>query len=85
MGKPVLTPLMARVLARHASGISLKQIATEIYSSERSVWALSEAIKKRLEAKNLTQATLRAHQLGYITLPDENGIVCSQSPYIEQS
>lgn len=83
MRNPVLTPLMARVLARHASGVSLKQIATEIYSSERSVWALSKEIKKRLEAENLTQAALRAHQLGYITLPDVNGIVCSQSPYSE--
>ncbi len=78
---PVLTPLMARVLARYASGVGLKEIGEEIYYGHWKMDDLSLQIRERLGAKNLAQAALIAHKLGYISLPDESGIVYAQSPF----
>jgi len=76
---------MARVLARYASGHSLKKIAEEEHLSLRSMKTLSREIRKRLGAGNLAQATLIAHELGYVSLPDEDGVVLAQSPFSDPS
>ncbi len=72
---------MSRVLALHASGASLTEIAEMEHISARQIDNTSLQIRRRLPARNLAQAVLMAHKFGYITLPDENGVVLAQSPF----
>lgn len=78
--RPVLTSLESRVLARYASGARMAEIAAEEFRSERQMDRISEIIKEKLSAENLAQAVLIAHQLGFISDPDDNLVVSSKSP-----
>jgi hypothetical protein len=81
---PVLTVLQARALARYASGTPARGIAAEEYISPRKMDEVFREAKVALGAKNLAQACLIAHKLGYLSLPDQNGNVSSQSSLVRQ-
>lgn len=66
---------MARILAGHASGLTLGQVALELYVSYSCVANTVQDIKKLLKAKTLAECVMKAHKLGYISDPDEHGIV----------
>lgn len=74
-----MTALQSRILARHASGHEFIEIAGDEYLSKREIARVCKEIRDRLGAKNMAQAAMIAYSAGHITLPDENGIVTSQS------
>lgn len=80
-----LTPSQALFLARYASGATLDEIARETFRSMRAIERMSHGVRKQLNVETLAQACLVAHSLGYISLPDENGIVHAHSPFTEES
>lgn len=60
---------MQQLLVGHANGKQLKQMAQERYVSySTATQAVGEA-KKRLKAKNLAHAVIRAQGLGFISHP----------------
>ncbi len=72
------------MLARFASGCTFSEIAKENYVSFSSVQRTLNDAKKRMGAKTLVQLVLWAHHHGYISLPDEHGVVLAQSPFTEE-
>ena len=79
-GKNQLTPRMADILARHASGLNMRQVATEMFLSYSSVANTVQDIRKRLGANTLAACVIRAHQLGYLSDPDQRGVVVALDP-----
>jgi len=82
---PALTPQEARFLAFVGSGVKLSDIAEAMYVSEREVGSISRRVRRKLESRSLAQAILLAHKLGYVSLPDDDGVVVAQSPFAEGS
>jgi DNA-binding NarL/FixJ family response regulator len=60
---------MQTLLVGHANGKQLKEMAQERYVSySTATQAVSEA-KRRLKARNLAQAVIRAQGMGFISTP----------------
>ena len=76
-----LTHQQARILARHASGRTLVEVAREEFVSVRQMERMTMAIRTTLGARNMAQAVMVAHGLGYLSLPDDDGLVRHQSPF----
>lgn len=66
---PELTPIQVRILAAQASGKTQKQIAEEFYMTLGHVSNTTSEARKRLGAKTLAAAVMRAHRLGYLSSP----------------
>lgn len=67
--RPLLSPLMQQLLVGHANGKQLKEMAQERYVSySTATQAVGEA-KKRLKAKNLAHAVIKAQGMGFISGP----------------
>ena len=67
--RPLISALMQNLLVGYANGKQLKQMAQERYVSySTATQAVGEA-KKRLKAKNLAQAVIKAQALGFISGP----------------
>lgn len=60
---------MQRLLAGHANGRQLKEMADDTYTSYSNVTNAMHEAKRRLGARNLAQAVMRAHGLGYVSHP----------------
>lgn len=67
--RPLLSPLMGRLLAGVANGKQLKEMATEYFVSYSTATNTVHEAKKRLKAKHLAHAVIRAHGLGYLSHP----------------
>lgn len=67
--RPVLTPSMVKILARHASGLSLKEVAREIYVSYSAVTNTMYDARKRTKTNTTAELVMLAHDLGYLSHP----------------
>ncbi len=67
--KPLLTASMLKILARHASGLSLKEVAKEIYISYSAVTNTMYEARKRTGTTTISQLTMLAHDLGQLSHP----------------
>jgi DNA-binding NarL/FixJ family response regulator len=67
--KPLLTQSMVKILARHASGLSLKEVAQEIYVSYSAVTNTLYDARDRTGCKTNTQLTMFAHKHGFLSGP----------------
>jgi len=67
--KPLITPTQLKILARHASGLSLKEVASECFISYSAVTNYMYDIRFRLGVGSNAAAVMRAHDLGYLTHP----------------
>lgn len=78
LSKPQLSPLMIHLLAGHANGKQLKEMAKERYVSYSTATNTIYEAKKRLSAKNLAQCVIKAQGYGYISHPtgSELHVVC---------
>lgn len=76
-----LTPFQTRLISRFATGVTLKEIAKEEYVSLRKVKYEMEIIHKKLGVPNTVASIMVAHDMGYISHPDADGIVHSQTPF----
>jgi DNA-binding NarL/FixJ family response regulator len=65
--KPLLTATMTKVLARHASGLTLQDVAKELYLSYSAVTNNMYQARKRLGVSTMAGLVARAHALGYLT------------------
>lgn len=65
----LLTPLMLKILSRHASGRELKDVATDIYVSYSCVTNNVYKAKKRTNTHTLAELVMLAHSLGYLSHP----------------
>ena len=61
--------MMVEILAQHASGYRLKEIAGRVYLSYPRVTGIAGEAKRELGVKTLAGAVLRAHKLGYLSHP----------------
>lgn len=66
---------MLEYLARHASGLTLRQIALESFMSYSHVASSINEAKRLLRARTLAAACMKAHGLGMLSEPDEEGTV----------
>lgn len=67
--RPLLSPLMTQLLVGYANGKQLKEMAADRYVSySTATQAVGEA-KKRLKAKNLAHAVVKAQGMGFISGP----------------
>lgn len=79
--KPLLTKAMLRILALHASGLSLKDVAKKIYVSYSAVTNTMYDARKRTETKTIAELVMKAHSLGYLSHPTgQNGTVVVLDP-----
>lgn len=67
--KPTLTPSMVKILAHHASGLTLKEVARKIFVSYSAVTNTLYDARIRTGTKTNTQLTILAHDLGYLSKP----------------
>lgn len=67
--RPLLSPLMQRLLAGVANGKQLKTMASEQFVSYSTATNTVHEAKKRLKAKHLAHAVMVAHGLGYLSHP----------------
>lgn len=67
--RPLLSPLMQNLLAGYANGYQLKEMAAEKYVSYSTATNTVYEAKRRLEAKNLAQAVVKAIGKGYLSHP----------------
>lgn len=67
--RPQLSNLMIHLLAGHANGKQLKQMAKERYVSYSTATNTIYEAKKRLEARNLAQCVVKAQGYGYLSHP----------------
>lgn len=67
--RPLLTKTMVKVLARHASGLTLKEVAEEQYVTYSAVTNIIYDAKDRLEADTIAALVMKAHALGYLSHP----------------
>jgi DNA-binding CsgD family transcriptional regulator len=65
--KPLLTPTMTKILARHASNLYLKEVAKEQYISYSAVTNNMYQARKRLEVQTMAALVAKATALGYLT------------------
>lgn len=59
--------------------MTLGEIAAEEFVSLRTVDASMQIIRSKLGAANNVQAALIAHALGYLSDPNDEGVVLAQS------
>lgn len=79
--KPLLTKTMLKILALHASGLSLKKIAKNIYVSYSAVTNTMYEARKRTDTHTIAELVMKAHSLGYLshpTGPDQS--ICVLTP-----
>jgi DNA-binding NarL/FixJ family response regulator len=67
--KPKLSNLMLTLLAGHANGKQVKEMAKERYVSYSSATQTVAEAKRRLDARSLAHAVIRAQGLGYLSFP----------------
>ena len=67
--RPKLSVLMVTLLAGHANGKQVKEMAKERYVSYSSATQTVAEAKKRLQARSLAHAIVRAQGLGFISQP----------------
>lgn len=67
--KPLLTKAMLKILAMHASGHSLKDVARRIFVSYSAVTNTMYEARKRTETKTIAELVMKAHSLGYLSHP----------------
>ena len=67
--KPLLTKTMLKILARHASGLSLEEVAKEIFVSYSAVTNAMYDARKRTNTGSNAQLVMYAHSLGYLSHP----------------
>jgi DNA-binding NarL/FixJ family response regulator len=67
--RPLFTPSMLKILARHASGLSLKDVAREIYVSYSAVTNTMYDARKRVGVDSNAALVIRAHSLGLLSHP----------------
>lgn len=67
--RPKLSQLMVTLLAGHANGKQVKEMAKERYVSYSSATQTVAEAKKRLQARSLAHAIVRAQGLGFISQP----------------
>ena len=79
-----LTREQARILARCATGLTVSEIAREEFVSERAMYAMLQTIRDACGCRSLTQAVLVAHVAGYLSVPDDDGLVLATSPYAQE-
>lgn len=67
--RPLLSPLMKTLLAGYANGNQLKEMAQQRYVSYSTATNTVYEAKRRLGAKNLAQAVVKAMGKGYLSQP----------------
>lgn len=67
--RPKLSVLMVTLLAGHANGKQVKEMAKERYVSYSSATQTVAEAKKRLQARSLAHAIVRAQGLGFLSQP----------------
>lgn len=67
--KPKLSNLMVTLLMGHANGKQVKEMAKERYVSYSSATQTIAEAKRRLEARSLAHAVIRAQGVGYLSFP----------------
>lgn len=67
--RPKLSALMVNLLAGHANGKQVKEMAKERYVSYSSATQTVAEAKKRLQARSLAHAIVRAQGLGFLSHP----------------
>jgi hypothetical protein len=67
--RPKLSVLMINLLSGHANGKQIKELAKDRYVSYSSATQTVAEAKKRLDAKSLAHAIIRAQGLGFISQP----------------
>ena len=60
---------MLSILARHASGLSLKDVASEIYVSYSAVTNTMYDARKRFNVDSNAALVMRAHSMGLLSHP----------------
>jgi DNA-binding NarL/FixJ family response regulator len=78
--RPKLSNLMVTLLVGHANGKQVKEMAKERYVSYSSATQTIAEAKRRLEARSLAHAVIRAQGVGYLSFPTgPDLLVCSVS------
>ena len=72
--RPKLSPLMVNLLVGHANGKQVKELAKERYVSYSSATQTVAEAKKRLDARSLAHAIVRAQAFGFISGPTGNNM-----------
>lgn len=67
--KPKLSLLMLTLLAGHANGKQVKEMAKERYVSYSSATQTVAEAKKRLQARSLAHAIVRAQGMNFLSQP----------------
>lgn len=67
--RPKLSNLMVTLLMGHANGKQVKEMAKERYVSYSSATQTIAEAKRRLEARSLAHAVIRAQGVGYLSFP----------------
>ena len=67
--RPKLSPLMINLLAGHANGKQVKEMAKERYVSYSSATQTVAEAKKRLNARSLAHAVIQAQGYGFLSHP----------------
>ena len=67
--KPLLTKTMLKILARHASGLSLEEVAKEIFVSYSAVTNAMYEARRRTGTGSNAQLVMYAHSLGFLSHP----------------
>lgn len=80
-----LTPRQARILARYAAGASFAEIAAEEYIGRKKIFGELSAIREKLGVPNTVATIMAAHRLGYISHPDDSGVIRSLSPFRDRA
>lgn len=60
---------MTKILALHASGLTLKEVAKKIFVSYSAVTNMMYDARQRMEAETTAELIMRAHDLGYLSHP----------------
>jgi DNA-binding NarL/FixJ family response regulator len=66
---PQLNDKQIDILARHASGRSIKRVALDLHYSPGYVNNVVQQIKSALHVRTLAACVMRAHALGYLSHP----------------
>ena len=78
--RPKLSNLMVTLLVGHANGKQVKEMAKERYVSYSSATQTIAEAKRRLEARSLAHAVIRAQGVGYLSFPTgPDLLVCSMN------
>jgi DNA-binding NarL/FixJ family response regulator len=67
--KPILTKRMLEILAMHASGLTLKEVARKIFVSYSAVTNSVYDARKRTDTDTIAELVMKAHSLGYLSHP----------------